>query len=90
MFQQSNTRSDRMPITSPPAKVLVTGANGFIAVWVVQNLLEQGFSVRGTVRSESKASHLRELFKSYGDKFETAIVQDITRVSFPYVKTQVF
>lgn len=61
-------------------KVLVTGANGFIAVWVVKTLLEQGFAVRGTVRSESRAAHLRETFKSYGDKLEIVIVEDITKV----------
>ena len=61
-------------------KVLVTGANGYIAVWIVKLLLEAGFSVRGTVRAESKAAHLRTLFKSYGDKFEVVIVEDITKV----------
>ena len=61
-------------------KVLVTGANGYIAVWVVKAFLDQGFAVRGTVRSESKAKHLRELFKSYGQRFEVAIVEDITKV----------
>ncbi|TBU38649.1 NAD(P)-binding protein [Dichomitus squalens] len=60
-------------------KVLVTGANGYIAVWVVKAFLDQGFSVRGTVRSESKATHLRSLFKSFGDKFEVVIVEDITK-----------
>ncbi|KAI0635002.1 NAD-P-binding protein [Trametes polyzona] len=66
-----------MPTVSS-GKVLVTGANGYIAVWVVKTLLDQGFSVRGTVRSEDKATHLRELFKSHGDKFEVVIVEDIT------------
>ena len=61
-------------------KVLVTGANGYIAVWIVKSLLEAGFSVRGTVRSESKAGHLHELFKSYGNKLEIVIVDDITKV----------
>ena len=61
-------------------KVLVTGANGFIAVWVVKHLLDQGYSVRGTVRSESKAKHLRELFSKYGDKLELVVVPDITKV----------
>ena len=61
-------------------KVLVTGANGYIAVWVVKSFLDQGFSVRGTVRSESKAKHLRQVFQSYGDKFEIAIVDDIAKV----------
>ncbi|KAL5504580.1 hypothetical protein ACEPAH_7241 [Sanghuangporus vaninii] len=52
-----------MPIVKPPAKVLVTGANGFIAAWVVRMLLENGFSVRSTVRAESKSSYLRNLLK---------------------------
>lgn len=69
-----------MPAITAPAKVLVSGANGYIAVWVVQDLLQQGYSVRGTVRSEGKASHLRKLFASYGDKFEVVIVDDITAV----------
>lgn len=67
-------------------KVLVTGANGYIAVWVVKSLLDAGFSVRGTVRSESKAGHLRTLFASAGDKFEVVIVDDITKVRpFPHL-----
>ena len=65
-------------------KVLVTGANGYIAVWVVKAFLDHGFSVRGTVRSESKAPYLRNLFKSYGDKFEVVIVDDITKVGLAF------
>ena len=61
-------------------KVLVTGCNGYVAVWVVKTLLEEGFSVRGTVRRESAIPHLKELFSSYGDKFEVVIVPDITKV----------
>jgi len=60
-------------------KILVTGANGFVAVWVVHNLLQQGYNVRGTVRSEGKAAHLRKVFASYGDKLELVIVPDITK-----------
>ena len=63
-------------------KVLVSGANGYIAVWIVKFLLEQGFSVRGTVRSESKTTHLKQLFSSYGDKLELVVVEDITRVGY--------
>lgn len=69
-------------------KVLVTGANGYIAVWVVKSFLDQGFSVRGTVRSESKATHLRSLFKSFGDKFEVMIVEDITKVRVWFSSSQ--
>nr|VWO94004.1 Ketoreductase CTB6 (EC (Cercosporin toxin biosynthesis cluster protein 6) [Ganoderma boninense] len=66
--------------TLASGKVLVTGANGYIAAWVVKDLLENGYAVRGTVRSESKATYLREYFKAFGDKFEIAIVPDITKV----------
>ena len=56
-------------------KVLVTGANGYIAIWVVKKLLEKGYSVRGTVRAESKGTHLKEVFKEYGDKLEIVVVE---------------
>ncbi|KAH9930002.1 uncharacterized protein B0H18DRAFT_1117073 [Fomitopsis serialis] len=59
-------------------KVLVTGANGYIAQWLVRKLLEQGYAVRGTVRSESKAQQLRETFASH-DKLETMVIEDITK-----------
>ena len=49
-------------------KVLVTGANGYIAVWVVKTLLEQAYSVRGTVRRESSIPYLKETFKKYADR----------------------
>ena len=65
----------------PQSLVLVTGANGFIAVWILKYLLERSFSVRGTVRSERKGAYLRELFKSFGDKLEIVVVEDITKVS---------
>ncbi|EED86030.1 predicted protein [Postia placenta Mad-698-R] len=66
-----------MPTISS-GKVLVTGANGFVATWVVYSLLEHGYSVRASVRSEGKGAHLCKIFASYGDKFELAIVPDIT------------
>ena len=62
-------------------KVLVSGANGYIAVWLLQKLLDQGFAVRGTVRSERSLPYLKQLFSKYGDKLEFVIVPDITKVS---------
>lgn len=69
-----------MPAAPSPAKVLVSGANGYIAVWVVRTLLEHGYSVRGTVRSESKGTHLLNLFKDEvkSGNFELVVVPDIT------------
>ncbi|KAJ7230091.1 hypothetical protein GGX14DRAFT_409938 [Mycena pura] len=52
-------------------KVLVSGANGYIAA--------EGFSVRGAVRSIDKGAHLRELFAAHGEKFELAVVPDVTQ-----------
>ncbi|KIJ60515.1 hypothetical protein HYDPIDRAFT_98450 [Hydnomerulius pinastri MD-312] len=68
-----------MPAVQPPCKVLVSGATGYIAAWVVQNLLEKGYSVRGTARSVEKGDHLKKVFASYGDKFEVVVVDDIAR-----------
>lgn len=68
-----------MPAISS-GKVLVSGANGFIAMWVIKKLLEDGFSVRGTVRSESKGVHLKETFKEYESKLEVVVVEDFTKV----------
>ena len=52
-------------------------------MWVVRTLLERGFTVRGTVRSESKGKVMIEYFKSLGyddDKFEVVVVDDIVKV----------
>lgn len=60
--------------------VLVSGANGYLGVWLVDTLLRKGYSVRGVVRSADKGEHLSKLFASYGSKFELCIVKDITAV----------
>jgi len=72
-----------MPTIVPGQKVLVTGANGFLAVHIVNALLKKGYVVRGTVRSLEKGHYLEELFAKHGDKFELAVVKDITAVSRP-------
>ncbi|KAI3317354.1 NAD(P)-binding protein [Xylariaceae sp. AK1471] len=42
--------------------VLVTGANGLIASWVVEKFLDAGYRVRGTVRSISRCSWMEPFF----------------------------
>jgi len=69
-----------MPTIAPGDKILVTGANGFLAVHVVDILLEKGYVVRGVVRSLNKGEHLKKLFAKHGDKLELAVVEDITAV----------
>src|SRR5262245_50532233 len=43
-------------------QVLVTGASGFIAKHIVRELLEQGFAVRASVRSDTGRAQVRSLF----------------------------
>lgn len=44
-------------------KVLVTGINGFLASHIALQLLEKGYSVRGTVRNKSNTTKLLHLSK---------------------------
>ena len=47
-------------------KVLVTGATGFIGLHCIHQLLEQGYAVRGTLRSQSRAQEVRDGLTSTG------------------------
>lgn len=44
--------------------VLVTGANGYIASHIVDQVLLAGYHVRGTVRDAAKAAWTTEVFNS--------------------------
>lgn len=48
------------------SKVLVTGASGFIALHCINQLLEAGHEVRGTVRSLSRKDELESALKKQG------------------------
>lgn len=45
----------------PAAPVLVTGGSGYVASWVVRYLLEDGYTVRATVRDPKKPKGLEHL-----------------------------
>lgn len=47
-------------------RVLLTGASGFIAKHILKRLLEEGYTVRGTVRSKRKADEVREALAGAG------------------------
>lgn len=46
---------------NPQAPIAVTGASGYIASWIVKELLEQGRTVHATVRDPGKASSVAHL-----------------------------
>ncbi|KAF3347855.1 hypothetical protein VD0002_g2438 [Verticillium dahliae] len=59
--------------------ILVTGANGYIALHIINELLQSDYRVRGAVRSQKASDKVRETFPSYwGSRLEIAIVTDIT------------
>ncbi|KAI0673122.1 NAD-P-binding protein [Trametes maxima] len=68
-----------MPAVQPPATVLVTGVSGFSGAWIARALLENGYAVRGTVRSETKAAYVAGLFKAHGDRFTSVLIPDISK-----------
>jgi nucleoside-diphosphate-sugar epimerase len=60
----------------PDSWILVTGASGFIATHVIQNLLGRGYKVRGTVRNVSSTDSLfKEHFGSYLDQDRLQIIK---------------
>ena len=42
--------------------ILVTGATGYIASWIIERLLNQGYSVHATVRDPSKKNKIQHLY----------------------------
>jgi nucleoside-diphosphate-sugar epimerase len=58
-----------MKIMNKDAPVLVTGATGFVAAWIVKKLLDEGFTVHAAVRNpenEEKIAHLNEMAAEAG------------------------
>ena len=47
-------------ITAP---ILVTGGTGYLALWIIKQLLDEGFSVRATVRNKSNKEKNKYLLK---------------------------
>lgn len=52
------------------------GGTGYIGMWILKTLLDQGFPVRAVVRNQAKANFLIEKFSSQTDQLEFAIIKD--------------
>lgn len=84
VFQTGHTNHARtMSISTTvitPKTVLVTGASGFIALHVLNELIRKGYTVIGTVRSQAKADNITRQFNQLypgGISLSFAIVEDI-------------
>ena len=73
-----------MPAVSKPAKVLVTGSNGYIGLWVIHYLLQRVYAARAVVRSDHKGRVLIKLFEEEHPEgarnLDYVVVEDITAV----------
>lgn len=72
-----------MPEDHAHTTVLVTGASGFIGLHCVLQLLQQGYRVRGTVRSQARENEVRQAMEAntdvdLGDRLEI-VEADLTR-----------
>ncbi|MEM9727267.1 MAG: aldehyde reductase [Myxococcota bacterium] len=56
--------TDAPPTDNADTWVLVTGASGFIGLHCALQLLQQGYRVRGTVRTEARANEVREAMEA--------------------------
>ncbi|CAH0046938.1 unnamed protein product [Clonostachys solani] len=63
-----------MPVVPANGLILVTGVNGFVASVLAKVCLDQGYYVRGTVRSIAKH---QPLLSTFGPKFSLVEVPDI-------------
>ena len=68
-----------MAVIPKGSLVLVTGVNGYIGSHMVDQLLQQGYNVRGTVRTEAKGQWVKEYFgKKYSNQtLELEVVPDM-------------
>jgi NADPH-dependent methylglyoxal reductase len=61
--------------------LLVTGANGYVALHVIKEALAQGYEVVGTVRSVAAAEKITAIFPNSSSQLAIVEVHDITKPS---------
>ncbi|GAA6061685.1 hypothetical protein JCM10212_005977 [Sporobolomyces blumeae] len=60
-----------------PKTVLVTGASGFLASYVIDAFLSSGWTVHGTVRNVAKSGPLKQRYPDHADRLKFFEVKDI-------------
>ncbi|KAF8244162.1 NAD(P)-binding protein [Wilcoxina mikolae CBS 423.85] len=59
------------------SKATSVGASGFVAAHVLTSLLDGGYKVKCTVRSQAKADDIRKLRPLQSDQLDFAVVEDV-------------
>ncbi|KAL2824076.1 hypothetical protein BJY01DRAFT_256530 [Aspergillus pseudoustus] len=67
-----------MSSTQDKQHVLLTGVNGFVASHILSILIDRGFAVTGTVRSQAKADEVLKTHPEWRGKVRFVIVSDFT------------
>ena len=62
-------------------KVLVTGATGFIGLHCIQQLLDQGYAVNGTLRSMQRESEVRQSLEKHNTSCENLTLYPVDLMS---------
>ena len=62
-------------------KVLVTGATGFIGLHCIQQLLDQGYAVNGTLRSMQRESEVRQSLEKQNTSCENLTLYPVDLMS---------
>ncbi|KAJ8088001.1 methylglyoxal reductase (NADPH-dependent) gre2 [Marasmius tenuissimus] len=65
-----------MATAEKPNRVLITGGNGCLGSFILDELLKQGYSVRATCR-KPKLQQLRDTYPAAGDQLEIVEIADI-------------
>lgn len=80
-YQQATERnmSAEIPCIPRGSLILVTGANSWHGMHIIDRLLREGYDVRGTVRSASKVMHTTAFFHARyaADRFAAMVVPDM-------------
>ncbi|CAG8961394.1 hypothetical protein HYFRA_00013342 [Hymenoscyphus fraxineus] len=61
------------------SKVLVTGANGFVAATIIDQLIAKGYVVTGSIRTPAKGSQILALHPEYAGKLDFVVVSDYAK-----------
>jgi nucleoside-diphosphate-sugar epimerase len=61
--------------------VFITGATGYIGTHLIGDVLKAGHRVRAAVRSEEKGQAIKDLYPSFVDRIEFAVVSDMSQAS---------